>query len=67
MYTSHRLLSRRIGGIFGKGKGAAKGAAVGAGAMAAVQLLTHGKQVKIPSETKLDFTLSSPVHINIGP
>jgi uncharacterized protein YcfJ len=50
-----------IGGILGGGQGAAAGAAVGAGAGTAVQLYTHGDQVKIPSETKLEFKLVTPL------
>jgi len=49
-----------IGAIAGGGKGAAIGAATGAGAGAAVQAI-RGQQVKIPSETKLDFTLAQPL------
>jgi hypothetical protein len=49
-------LGALIGGIAGGGKGAAIGAAVGGGAGTGVQVFTKGKQVKIPSETRLDFT-----------
>jgi hypothetical protein len=28
-----------------------------------VQALTHGQQVKIPSETRLDFTLHDPLNV----
>jgi hypothetical protein len=49
-----------IGAIAGGGKGAAVGAGVGAGAGTAVQVLTKGQQVKVPSETVLDFKLQSP-------
>jgi BON domain-containing protein len=52
-----------IGAIAGGGKGAAIGAAVGGGAGTGVQVLTHGQQVKIPSETRLDFTLQQPLDI----
>lgn len=52
-----------IGAIAGGGKGAAIGAGVGAGAGTAVQVVTHGEQVKIPSETLLDFTLSQPLTV----
>jgi hypothetical protein len=52
-----------IGGIAGGGKGAAIGAAAGGGTGAAVQVLTKGQQVKIPAETRLDFTLHDPVDI----
>lgn len=44
-----------IGAIAGGGKGAAIGAGVGAGAGAAVQVMTKGEQVHVPSETLLDF------------
>jgi BON domain len=56
-----------IGGIAGGGKGAAIGAGIGAGAGTATQLLTKGPQVKVPSETKLDFDLASPVQIALPP
>lgn len=52
-----------LGGIFGGGKGAAQGAAAGAGAATAVQVLTRGEQVKIPSESRLVFTLSRPINL----
>jgi hypothetical protein len=50
-----------IGGIAAGGKGAAQGAAAGAGAGTAIQVMTHGEKVQIPAESRLDFTLSSPV------
>ncbi|MDX2149713.1 MAG: hypothetical protein SFV54_03190 [Bryobacteraceae bacterium] len=50
-----------IGAIAGGGKGAAIGAAVGAGAGAGSQILTKGPKVRIPSETRLTFTLAQPV------
>jgi hypothetical protein len=56
-----------IGAIAGGGKGAAIGAAAGAGAGGAYQAATHGKQVKIPSETKLDFQLEQPVTVTVMP
>jgi hypothetical protein len=56
-----------IGAIAGGGKGAAIGAGVGAGSGTAVQVLTKGKQVKIPSETKLDFRLEQPVEVTYFP
>jgi len=58
-------LGALIGAIAGHGKGAAIGAAIGAGAGTAVQAGTHGEQVRVPSETKLDFTLKSPVTITL--
>jgi hypothetical protein len=44
-----------IGAIAGGGKGAAIGAGVGGGAGAAVQIMTKGDQVHVPSETLLEF------------
>jgi hypothetical protein len=55
-----------IGAIAGGGKGAAIGAAVGAGTGTAVQLVTKGEHVKVPSETKLDFELGAPVEISVS-
>jgi len=52
-----------IGAIAGGGKGAAIGAGVGAGAGGAVQVLTRGQQVKVPSETLLEFRLQQPVSV----
>jgi hypothetical protein len=52
-----------IGGIAGGGKGAAIGAGAGAGAGTVAQVATHGQQVKIPTETRLTFTLEQPVRI----
>ena len=49
-----------IGAIAGGGKGAAIGAGVGAGAGAAVQVMTKGEQVHVPSETLLDFRTAQP-------
>ena len=50
-----------IGAIAGGGKGAAIGAGVGAGAGTAVQVMTKGDQVHVPSETLLEFALDQPV------
>lgn len=60
-------LGALIGAIAGGGKGAAIGAAVGGGAGTGVQVFTHGQQVKIPSETRLDFTLQQPLEITYVP
>jgi hypothetical protein len=61
------VLGAIIGGLAGGGKGAAIGAGVGAGSGTAVQALTHGQKVKIPSETRLDFTLHDPVNVTYFP
>jgi hypothetical protein len=60
-------LGALIGGLAGGGKGAAIGAGVGAGGGTAVQAMTKGQQVKIPSETRLDFTLHAPVAVTYVP
>ena len=52
-----------IGAIAGGGKGAAIGAGVGAGAGGAVQVLTRGQQVRVPSETLLEFRLQQPASV----
>ena len=52
-----------IGGIAAGGKGAAIGAAAGGGAGAGVQILTKGQQVKVPSETLLEFRLQQPTTV----
>jgi hypothetical protein len=52
-----------IGGLAGGGKGAGIGAAAGGGAGIGYQALTHGGQVKIPSETVLTFSLAAPLSV----
>ena len=52
-----------IGAIVGGGKGAAIGAAVGAGAGVGAEVLTKGKQVKVPSETILQFRLDQDLRL----
>jgi hypothetical protein len=56
-------LGALIGGLAGGGKGAAIGAAVGAGAGTGVQAATKSDQVRVPSETVLDFALEAPVTV----
>jgi len=50
-----------IGAIAGHGKGAAIGAGTGAAVGAGSEVITKGDQVKIPSETLLEFTLQQSV------
>jgi hypothetical protein len=52
-----------LGAVFGGGKGAATGAAVGGAAGAGTQVITKGRTVRIPSETRLTFVLDTPVRI----
>ncbi len=55
-----------IGAIAGGGEGAAAGAGIGAAAGAGVSLITHGQQIKIPSETTLQFQLKQPFMITVA-
>lgn len=55
-----------IGGVVGGGSGAAKGAGVGAAAGTGVTVITKGPQVKIPSETTLQFQLAQPFTITVA-
>jgi hypothetical protein len=52
-----------IGAIANGGRGAAIGAGVGSAAGAGVQVFTRGKQVKVPSETLLEFRLEQPATV----
>lgn len=52
-----------IGGLAGGGKGAGIGALVGAGAGFVGGTFTGNKQVELPAETPLTFTLSSSLHL----
>ncbi len=50
-----------LGALAGGGRGAAVGAASGAAVGGGAEVLTKGQQVKIPSETRLTFTLQQPI------
>jgi len=52
-----------LGGILGGGKGAAIGLGAGAASGAAVEMVTSGQRVRVPSETRLTFVLDNPVRI----
>jgi len=52
-----------IGAIAGGGKGAAIGAATGGGAGAGAVLLTRGEEVRLTSETRINFRLRAPVTV----
>jgi hypothetical protein len=52
-----------IGAIAGGGKGAAIGAGVGGGAGTGTVLATKGKEIRYAPETRLQFTLASPIEI----
>ena len=57
-------LGALLGAVAGGGKGAAIGAGIGAGAGTAVQATTHGAQVKVPSEAKVEFRLKNSLTIS---
>ncbi len=57
------VLGAIIGGLAGGGKGAGIGAAAGAGLGGGVQAASKSKQIKLPSETVLNFTLQAPVTV----
>lgn len=53
-----------IGALVGHGKGAAIGAGVGAAAGAGGEVLTKGKEVRVPAETVMDFKLDQDLSMN---
>ncbi len=55
-----------IGALAGGKKGAAIGAAVGAGAGTGVAAATGKKEIVLPPETKLTFTLNAPFTLSFG-
>lgn len=57
------VLGTVIGAIAGGGKGAAIGALAGGAAGGGAQVLTRGKEVKVPAETILSFQLERPLHL----
>jgi hypothetical protein len=60
-------LGALIGAIAGGGKGAAIGAGIGAAGGGVATAATKGQQVKVPAETKLDFTLKGPFTVTLKP
>ncbi|HVN82131.1 MAG TPA: BON domain-containing protein [Terriglobia bacterium] len=59
-------LGALIGAAAGGGKGAAIGAAIGVAGGGVATAATNGQQVRIASETKLDFTLKSPMTVTMN-
>jgi hypothetical protein len=57
------VLGTLIGAVAGGGKGAAIGAVTGSAAGAGAQVLTRGKSVKVPAESKLSFKLDQPLSL----
>jgi hypothetical protein len=56
-----------IGAIAGGGKGAAIGTAAGAGVGGGVQAASKSDQIKLPSETALNFVLQEPIDVVQAP
>ena len=52
-----------IGAIVGGAKGAAIGAAIGAGGGLGTEVLTRGKQIRVPAETVLNFRLDQDLRL----
>lgn len=61
------ILGGIIGAIAGGGKGAAIGTAAGAGVGGGVQAASKSQQIKLPSETVLNFTLQAPIEVVQAP
>jgi len=61
------ILGGIIGALAGGGKGAAIGTAAGAGVGGAAQAASKSQQIKLPSETVLNFTLQAPVEVVQAP
>jgi hypothetical protein len=59
------LLGTVIGAITGGAKGAAIGAATGAAVGAGTQVLTHGRQVWVPSESLITYRLQSGLDLGV--
>ncbi len=57
-------LGTLLGAIAGGGKGAAIGAVAGAAAGGTAQVLTRGKEVKVPAESILRFRLDQPLRLS---
>ncbi len=58
------VLGTLIGAVAGGGKGAAIGAIAGAAAGGTAQVLTKGRQVRVPAETVLKFRLDQSLQID---
>ena len=60
------VLGTLLGAIAGGGKGAAIGAIAGAAAGGGAQVLTKGKEIRVPAETVLKFRLEQPLRLREG-
>jgi hypothetical protein len=61
------LVGTIIGALAGGGKGAAIGGVAGAGVGGGVQAASKSQQIKLPSETVLNFTLQAPITVVQAP
>jgi BON domain len=61
------VLGGIIGALAGGGKGAAIGTAAGAGVGGGAQAASKSQQIKLPSETVLNFVLQEPIEVVQGP
>jgi hypothetical protein len=57
------VLGTLLGAVAGGGRGAAIGAASGAAVGTGAEAVTHGQRVRIPAESRLNFTLTYPVNL----
>jgi hypothetical protein len=55
-----------LGALFGGGKGAAIGAGLGAGTGVATRAAKNGEQIRVPSESLVQFRLASPLRVQFG-
>ena len=60
------VLGTLLGAIAGGGKGAAIGAIAGAAAGGGVQVLTRGREIRVPSESVLNFRLDQPLRLSVA-
>ncbi len=60
------VLGTIIGAIAGGGKGAAIGAVAGGAAGAGTQVMTRGRNVRVPAESLLTFRLDRPLNVGRG-
>ncbi|HEY7615381.1 MAG TPA: hypothetical protein VH744_01145, partial [Terriglobales bacterium] len=56
-------LGTLLGAVAGGGKGAVIGAIAGAAAGGTAQVLTKGKEIKVPAESTLQFRLDQPLSL----
>lgn len=59
-------LGTLLGAIAGGGTGAAIGAVAGAAGGAGAEVLTKGRDIRVPAETVLNFRLDRPLHLRMA-